>query len=97
MLIKTTICGTPTVHAYLCCWQQVCVRLKNPKSQMPPVTTKEKEVLSLVAVGLTTKEIAEKLSMSVNTVNSYKSDMMELTRTQTTLELIAYVQKNGIL
>lgn len=68
-------------------------------TQLPDINVapRHKQVLELLVKGKSPKEIAEKLSMSVNTVNSYKSDMMELTRTQTTLELIAYVQKNGIL
>ncbi len=68
-------------------------------AQLPDINVapRHKQVLELLVKGKSPKEIAEKLSMSVNTVNSYKSDMMELTRTQTTLELIAYVQKNGIL
>lgn len=61
------------------------------------VAPRHKQVLELLVKGKSTKEIAETLDMSINTVNSYKSDMMELTRTQSTLELIAYTKKNGIL
>ena len=68
-------------------------------AQLPNINVapRHKQVLELLVKGKSSKEIAEALDMSVNTVNSYKSDMMELTRTQSTLELIAYVQKNGML
>lgn len=67
--------------------------------QLPDINVapRHKQVLELLVKGKSTKEIAETLDMSINTVNSYKSDMMELTRTQSTLELIAYTKKNGIL
>lgn len=55
---------------------------------MPPVTTKEKEVLSLVAVGLTTKEIAEKLSISHHTVETHRKNLLRKCGAKNSAELI---------
>ncbi len=60
----------------------------NPNSQMPPVTTKEKEVLSLVAVGLTTKEIAEKLSISHHTVETHRKNLLRKCGAKNSAELV---------
>lgn len=57
---------------------------------------RHKQVLELLLKGSSAKEIAEKLHMSLHTVNSYKRDMLELTHTQSTNELLAFVSKNGI-
>lgn len=57
---------------------------------------RHKQVLELLLKGSSAKEIAEKLHMSLHTVNSYKRDMLELTHTQSTNELLAFVSKNGM-
>lgn len=57
---------------------------------------RHKQVLELLLKGSSAKEIAEKLHMSLHTVNSYKRDMLELTQTQSTNELLAFVSKNGM-
>jgi LuxR family transcriptional regulator, positive regulator of biofilm formation len=47
---------------------------KNDKTDEPaptPLTNREKEVLTLVAIGFSNKEIAEKLRITVNTVNTH--------------------------
>lgn len=57
---------------------------------------RHKQVLELLLKGKSAKDIATLLNMSLHTVNSYKRDMLELTRSQSTSELLAYVAKNGI-
>lgn len=57
---------------------------------------RHKQVLELLLKGSSAKEIAEALHMSLHTVNSYKRDMLELTHTQSTSELLAFVSKNGM-
>lgn len=79
--------------------QKVVNTQANNSNQLPDINTapRHKQVLELLIKGKSSKEIADQLNMSLNTVNSYKSDMMELTQTQSTPELIAFVVKNGIL
>ena len=53
--------------------------LKNSSSnpdEKPVLTRREKEVLSLIAEGFTNKEIAEKLFISVTTVDTHRSSLM---------------------
>jgi DNA-binding NarL/FixJ family response regulator len=57
---------------------------------------RHKQVLELLLKGRSSKEIAEKLHVSLHTVNSYKRDMLEHTQTQSTNELLAFVSKNGV-
>ena len=60
------------------------------------IAHRHKQVLELLVKGKSAKEIAEKLYLSLNTVNSYKADMMELTQTQSTTSLVEFVRKNGL-
>jgi DNA-binding NarL/FixJ family response regulator len=52
--------------------------LKNnmPESDLPLITKREKEVLALIAEGLTNPEIAAKLFLSVTTVDSHRKNML---------------------
>ncbi len=55
---------------------------------MSSVTLKEKEVLSLVAIGLTTKEIAMKLSISHHTVETHRKNLLRKCGAKNSAELV---------
>jgi DNA-binding CsgD family transcriptional regulator len=48
-------------------------------------------------LGKSSKEIAERLSLKENTINSYREDMLRKTQTSNVAELISYAYKNGVL
>lgn len=52
------------------------------------VTSKEKEILALVASGLTTKEIAGKLSISHHTVETHRKNLLRKCGAKNSAELI---------
>ena len=58
---------------------------------------REKEVLTLIAKGFSNKEIAEKLFISVKTVETHKSNLMEKLQMKTRPELVAFALKKGLL
>jgi two-component system response regulator NreC len=61
------------------------------------LSEREREVLSLAAKGYGNKEIAELLFISVKTVESHKSNVMEKLGLKTRPELIQYAMKKGLL
>ncbi|WP_152401889.1 response regulator [Paenibacillus cellulositrophicus] len=61
------------------------------------LSEREKEVLSLTAMGYANKEIAEQLLISVKTVETHKSNLMEKLGLKTRPELIKYAMKKGLL
>ncbi|MGG0888436.1 two-component system, NarL family, response regulator NreC [Cytobacillus horneckiae] len=61
------------------------------------LSDREKEVLALIAKGYSNKEIAEKLIISVKTVETHKSNLMEKLQMKTRPELVAYALKKGLL
>ena len=67
------------------------------KPSMPVFSEKEKTILQLLAAELTSKEIAEQMSMSVRTVESYRKSMQEKTGSKNSAGLILYAIKNGII
>ncbi|NQX62978.1 response regulator transcription factor [Paenibacillus qinlingensis] len=61
------------------------------------LSEREREVLALIAKGFSNKEIAEQLIISVKTVESHKSNVMEKLGLKTRPELVKYAAKKGLL
>jgi two-component system, NarL family, response regulator NreC len=61
------------------------------------LSDREKEVLTLIAKGFSNKEIAEKLIISVKTVETHKSNLMEKLQMKSRPELVAFALKKGLL
>lgn len=58
------------------------------KEEIKKPSNREQEILEYVAQGLTTKEIAEKLFVSVRTVETHRNNLMKKFQVQNTAELI---------
>jgi DNA-binding NarL/FixJ family response regulator len=69
---------------------------KEPPSGSAHLTTRQREVLQLVAEGKSIKEIASVLDISVKTVEFHKSRIMEQLDLHTTAELTKYAVAHGI-
>jgi DNA-binding NarL/FixJ family response regulator len=69
--------------------------LKNPDH--PLLTKREKEVLSLIVEGLTNTLIAEKLFISVDTVDSHRKNLYSKLNVKNTVMLMRYVIDNNLL
>jgi DNA-binding NarL/FixJ family response regulator len=67
----------------------------NPDSQIPVITRREREVLLLIAEGLTNNEIADKLFISNTTVDTHRKNLLtkfEVRNTATLIRLAAQYQ-----
>lgn len=61
------------------------------------LTDREREVLHLAAEGLTSTEIAERLSLSPRTVETHRSNMMRKLGLRTQTDLVRYAIRRGII
>jgi two-component system response regulator NreC len=61
------------------------------------LSTREGEVLRLIARGRTNREIAEQLSLSVRTVERHRSSIMNKIGLQNRAELVVYAVRQGLL
>ncbi|MBI9055240.1 MAG: response regulator transcription factor [Bacteroidales bacterium] len=66
-------------------------------SKNEKLTKREKEVVQLVVDGLTNKEIADKLFISIRTVDSHKNNVMQKLNLKSSVELVKYILKNNII
>jgi DNA-binding NarL/FixJ family response regulator len=64
--------------------------------QAPDLTLREREVLQLLAEGRTTKKIAERLNISVKTVESHRKNIMDKLDLYTVAELTKYAVRHGL-
>ena len=61
------------------------------------LTTRELEVLQLIADGHSNKAIADKLNLSANTVAVHRANIMDALGIHKTAELIVYAIRNGLV
>ena len=72
-------------------------RVSDPKTVAETLTTREREVLKLVAEGYTNKEIAALLGISVKTVENHRSNMMRKLDLHDRTELARYAVRIGLV
>lgn len=61
------------------------------------LSDREFQVLRMIATGKTVKDIADELSLSVKTVSTYRSRILEKTGMRTTAELIRYALQEQLV
>jgi len=69
----------------------------NSETGKPILTRREKEILVLIASGLTNGEMAEKLFVSQWTVDSHRKSIMTKLNTKNAAFLIKYAIENGMI
>jgi DNA-binding NarL/FixJ family response regulator len=62
--------------------------IKPSQKELLDITPREKEVLSLVANGYSTKQIADSLNISIRTVESHRINMLKKMKVSNSAELI---------
>lgn len=74
--------------------------LKPGQARLPTIddlTTRQREILQLVAEGFSAKEIAEQLHISHRTVEFHKAKVMEQLNLHTTTDLVKYAIAHGLI
>ena len=67
------------------------------RKQVANISTREKEILQLIAEELNTQEIAEKLFISPNTVEVHRKNLMRKIGTKNMIGLVKYAIQQGIV
>ena len=58
---------------------------------------RETEILSLIACGYDSKNISDKLFISINTVNNHRQNILRKTKTENTTQALLYCKRLGII
>jgi two-component system, NarL family, nitrate/nitrite response regulator NarL len=67
------------------------------KLESVQLTKREKEILKYIAEGLATKEIADKLFISVNTVETHRKNLMAKVHAKNVTGLVRFAMQIGII
>ncbi len=67
------------------------------RQSLRPLTPREREVLSLVAEGHPSREIAERLEISPRTVEQHQANLLRKLDLRNTASLICYALQHGLL
>ena len=68
-----------------------------PGERSRRLTPRELEVLQLICSGLNNREIAGKLSLSVNTIAVHRTNIMNALNVHKTAELVMYAMQHGLV
>jgi DNA-binding NarL/FixJ family response regulator len=74
----------------------VLAALARPEAPADRLTTRQRDVLRMIAAGRTMKEIGAALGLSTRTVEGHKYQMMQALGVQTTAELIRHALAHGL-
>ena len=79
-----------------------CAEVLNIITQRPPealqdLSQRELEVMELIVKGISSNNIAEKLSVSIHTVNSHRKNILSKLNLRSPTQLIIYAIENGLI
>lgn len=86
---------SPSISSYLVEGFVLGTDMKK-KSPLAQLTSREREVLQLVAEGLSSKEIAEKLGIALNTVHVHRNNVMHKLKIHKETDLVRYAIREGV-
>jgi len=89
--------GKQILTAELSQYSEHSVRSKKIDMPINPLTSREREILQLIAEGNHTKEIALRISISAKTVENHRKNIMRKLNIHNQAHLVIYAFKNGIL
>lgn len=69
----------------------------DPEEERPGLSRRELEILGLVAEGLPSREIADRLFISVATVNNHRRRILEKLDTRSSAEAVRYAAARGLV
>jgi|KBSMisStaDraftv2_1062788.scaffolds.fasta_scaffold01116_13 DNA-binding NarL/FixJ family response regulator len=83
-------CFTPRIS-------QILLDFARQNGRAEVLTSREREIVQLVAEGHCTKDVARMLAMSVKTAETHRSNILRKLQVHTTAELILYAVRNQIV
>lgn len=66
-------------------------------SKLPALTDREVEIVKLIAEGLLSKEIADKLNISIHTVDSHKANIMQKLKLKSSVDIVKYAIRHDLI
>jgi DNA-binding CsgD family transcriptional regulator len=71
--------------------------IEEPSQIQYELTKREKEILKLVKAGFLSKEISDKLTISVHTVNTHRQRVLDKLKANNSMEAVAFASRYGLI
>ncbi len=84
-------------HEYVSFSVAETLKSRMPSEQLPVLTKREKEILELIAEGLTNHEIAARLFLNSTTIDSHRKNMLTKFKVKNTAALIKVAMSNHLI
>jgi DNA-binding NarL/FixJ family response regulator len=68
-----------------------------PASPVSRLTTRQREIVQLIAEGLSTKEMAARLGVSIKTVETHRANVMRTLGVDSVSDVVRFAIRNGIV
>lgn len=95
--IRTVIQGSTYLHPTIARWlNSEAVHPSQPRPTKP-LSEREWQVLRLIALGYTNQQTAERLCLSVKTVETYRARISEKLKSRSRPELVRFAIQHGLL
>ena len=99
--IETVLAGdyymSPKISSHLVSNFIATKRLETFDPGFTNITTRERQILSLIAEGRKSRDISERLNISVKTVEKHRSNLLKKTGLHSAVELCDYAVKHGLV
>ena len=95
--VRAVAAGERYVHPALGARLVAAEAEERRRADADPLSDREREVLSLLALGHTNQEIAQKLFISVRTAETHRAHIMQKLRLSSRAELVRYALAEGLL
>jgi len=96
LAIRTVLAGKKFVSPALTQELVDHLRIDEKRPAHEKLSDREFQVLLLIGSGQTVSQIADKLNLSVSTVNTYRTHILEKMNLKTNVELVRYVFENHL-
>lgn len=81
--------------------REIVAQIRDPRANTDEpfslLTTREREVLHLIAEGLSAKEVAVRLGISTKTVEAHRTSLMRKLSVRKATELVRYAVRHGLI
>ena len=77
--------------------EQYVQRQEDPQSPFQILTPRQREILQLIAEGLSTKDIARKLDLSIKTIDTHRTQLMDRLDIHEVAGLVRYAVRTGLV
>jgi len=79
------------------CSPIACVTIGNDMKPLESLTARQREILQLIAEGQSTKQIALSLNISVKTVETHRTQLMNRLQIHNIAGLVRYALRNDLI